>query len=73
MPNWHDVLNELTREQQRLVTKASGVLDSVRRKYLKQLSARTGRNTIAYYSAFLSKPNVDGIDINDGGVGKLFY
>lgn len=71
MPNWHDVLDELTQDQQRLITEASSVLDSVRRKYLKQLSDRTGRNTIAYYSSFLSKPNVDGIDINDDDVNAF--
>lgn len=71
MPNWHHVLDELTREQQLLVTQASGVLDTIRRKYLKQLSDRTGRNTIAYYSSFLSKPNVDGIDINDDDVNAF--
>ncbi len=33
--------------------------DTVRRKYLAQLSAHTGRNTIAYYSGFLAKPEID--------------
>lgn len=65
MPNWHNVLDEITQEQQQLLQSAGSVLDTVRRKYLKQLSDRTGRNVIAYYSSFLSKPNVEGIDIND--------
>jgi len=71
MPNWNHVLDELTRQQQQLLTKAGSVLDRTRRKYLKQLSAQTGRNTIAYYSSFLSKPNVAGIDINDDDVNAF--
>lgn len=56
MAGWDDILKELG------VTPSS--TDIVRRKYLKNLSKYTGRNTIAYYSAFLTK-HVDGLDIND--------
>lgn len=33
--------------------------------HLGHLASYTGRNTIAYYSAFLSKPRIEGIDIVD--------
>lgn len=65
MPNWHDVLNEISQAQIERANAANSVLDYTRRKYLKSLSALTGRNVIAYYSAFLSKTNVEGIDITD--------
>jgi hypothetical protein len=50
MPNWNEVLREI-QEAQRAV-------DNVRRRYLGQLQQHTGRNVIAYYSGFLSKPSV---------------
>ena len=34
-------------------------------KHLLDLHRHTGRNVIAYYSGFLTKPRIDGIDIND--------
>jgi membrane-bound ClpP family serine protease len=37
----------------------------VRRKYIKRLHDHTGRNVIAYYSGFLSKPQVLGLEVND--------
>jgi ClpP class serine protease len=37
----------------------------VRRKYLAKLHDLTGRNIIAYYSGWWSKPKVDGTEIND--------
>lgn len=47
MPNWKDLVDEIA---------ASGsILDLVRRKYLAQLHATTGRNVIVYYSAWLQK------------------
>ncbi|MBI4337385.1 MAG: ATP-dependent Clp protease proteolytic subunit [Chloroflexi bacterium] len=44
---------------------ARGAVDVVRRRYLKQLFEYTGRNVIAYYSGFLSKPGILQEDIND--------
>ena len=38
--------------------------DYVRRRYLKELSDYTGRNTITYYSSWLTK-QVNNLDIND--------
>lgn len=48
MPTWEEVSNE--------IRALGNPLDSVRRKYLKLMSEYTGRNTIAYYSGFLQKP-----------------
>lgn len=64
MPNWNDVLTEIAAESQ-----AHGelALDLVRRKYLSKLSDHTGRNTIAYYSGWLtSNPNNPQLYVNDG-------
>lgn len=61
MPNWGDVLQEIATEQQR----ASRAFDNVRRKYLKKLSDYTGRNVIAYYSGWQSKPGIGGTEIRD--------
>jgi ATP-dependent protease ClpP protease subunit len=48
VPNWNDLL--------RLLQQAGSAHDVIRRNYLAQLSALTGRNTIVYYSAWLQKP-----------------
>lgn len=65
MANWHDILNEISGAQQEHIQAAKTVLDTVRRQHLKALADYTGRNTIAYYSGWLSKPNVEGVDITD--------
>ena len=44
---------------------ASGALSIVRHKYLGELHKLTGRNILAYYSGFLSKPGVQGTEISD--------
>jgi ATP-dependent protease ClpP protease subunit len=50
MPAWNELLNE---------TKAAGSIhDVIRRRYLRQLSQHTKRNTIIYYSGWLQKPNL---------------
>jgi ClpP class serine protease len=46
--NWQDVATE--------IQQLGSPHDIVRRKYLKALSKRTGRNTILYYSGWLQKP-----------------
>ncbi len=61
MPNWNDVLKELNDYH----IKAASNLDLVRRKYLNELYEHTRRNIIAYYSGFLSKPNIIQSSIND--------
>ncbi len=61
MPNWNDVLKEIgayVRENVTQPERANQAVDVVRRKYLKLLQEHTGRNGIAYYSGFLSKPGI---------------
>lgn len=61
MPTWDAILKE--------IGNVENPIDRVRRKYIKQLSNHTGRNTIVYYSGWLQKPVLSnqGIDfsIND--------
>lgn len=57
MPNWHEILNE--------IGKLGSPYDVVRRHYLKELSDYTGRNTVVYYSGWLQKNNVPGVEVND--------
>jgi len=64
LPNWNDILNEIS---------ASGSThDIVRRKYLNHLHQITGRNIIIYYSGWLQKsqllrhdPNIFSINDED--------
>jgi ClpP class serine protease len=60
MPNWNQVLQEVVTEQTNGKT-----IDHVRHKYLRKLFEYTNRNVIAYYSGWLQKPEIDGIQIND--------
>ncbi len=62
MPNWRALLDE--------VKAAGGAHDIIRRKYLANLFAYTGRNVIVYYSGWLQKKDlirrgITGFDIND--------
>lgn len=57
MGSWNEVLKE--------VQETPSQFDYIRRKYLSELSEYTGRSTIAYYSGWLTKNNVNNIDIND--------
>lgn len=50
MPGWNEVLQE--------INSPNGSYDSVRRKYLRNLSDYTKRNTIIYYSAYMQKPEL---------------
>lgn len=65
MPNWSDVLQEIQQTQLEGLNLQQQSFDLTRRKYLKKLHEHTGRNVIAYYSGFLAKPNIEGIDIVD--------
>lgn len=57
MGSWHALLGEL---------KAGGSQhDILRRKYLKRLQRVTRRNVIIYYSGWLQKPGIPGIQVND--------
>lgn len=61
MPNWGDVFGEI----QALQNQAVYAQNIIRHKYLKLLHEHTGRNIIAYYSGWLSKPNIALSEIND--------
>lgn len=61
MPNWSEVLQEIGQRQ----ALGQRAIDIVRYGYLKKLHEYTNRNVIAYYSGFLSKPSVGGVEIND--------
>jgi len=64
MPNWNDVLTEIN--QLKAQVASANPLDIVRRKYLSELHLHTGRNVIAYYSAWLQRgPNTPNLSIND--------
>jgi ClpP class serine protease len=57
MPSWHQLLEEI---------KIKGsTYDVVRRDYLRKLQRITGRNVILYYSGWLQKQGVPGIQVND--------
>lgn len=58
MPNWNDVLKEIETSRINSNHQAQTAIDTVRRSYLEKLHQKTGRNIIAYYSAFLSKPGL---------------
>jgi len=65
MPNWREILDEIKQTVSEARAAASAASDIVRRKYLQQLFEYTGRNVIAYYSGWLSKPGIAGSEIND--------
>jgi membrane-bound ClpP family serine protease len=55
----------LAAQAQMFSAQAQNAIAAVRKKHVQELHAKTGRNVIAYYSGYLSKPNVFGMDIND--------
>lgn len=61
MPNWQDVLSEISTEQRR----ANSAFDVVRHKYIKKLAEFTNRNVVSYYSGWQSKPGIAGTEIRD--------
>lgn len=65
MPTWNEVLIELSQVD------IINPLDSVRRKYLNLLHEKTSRNVIAYYSSFIDRQGVAGIEINDSDINAF--
>lgn len=57
MPSWGTVLDNLNN--------TPNPLDAMRRRYLETMHKYTERNIIAYYSAFIQKPQLDGTGIDD--------
>lgn len=63
MPNMNDILREIQHEAG---SHGDAAADVVRRKYLGLLANYTKRNTVAYYSGFLtSNPNNPHLSVND--------
>ncbi|VAW50563.1 hypothetical protein MNBD_GAMMA06-105 [hydrothermal vent metagenome] len=58
MPNWSDVLNEISGIELAHSQAARSAHTAVRHKYLSLLHQKTDRNVISYYSGWLSKPNI---------------
>jgi ATP-dependent protease ClpP protease subunit len=57
MPSWHQLSQEI---------KTNGsTFDAIRRRYLKRLHKKTGRNVIIYYSGWLQKNDAPGVEVND--------
>lgn len=72
MPNWSEVLQQIQQVAAQNMTaaaqlqqQANNAISGVRKNYLAQLHGKTGRNIIAYYSGFISKPGIAGLEIND--------
>ena len=61
MPNWNQLLDEINDG----INDAERIHDVIRRRYLKKVFKLTGRNVIIYYSGWLQKENIAGIEIND--------
>jgi len=57
MPDWHEIRGE--------IVKCGSTHDIIRRKYIKKLNQLTGRNIIVYYSGWLQKPGLGGVELND--------
>jgi ATP-dependent protease ClpP protease subunit len=57
MPDWTEILNE--------IRKSGSIHDQIRRRYISKLSELTQRNTIVYYSGWLQKQNIAGMEVND--------
>jgi len=65
MPDWGQVLAEINQLKAAKAQESHQAVDLVRRRYLAKLFNYTKRNTIAYYSGWLSKPNIAQTDIDD--------
>lgn len=63
VPNWKEILDE--------INAAGSTHDVIRRKYLEKLHQVTGRNVIIYYSGWLQKPVLPGVEVNDNDKNGL--
>lgn len=62
MPTWSNILAEI---QQEAAKGNQNPFDTVRRKHLNNLATYRKRNVICYYSGWLQKPSVRGVEIDD--------
>lgn len=72
MNSWSELLNE----SQKAITPTTPnagiqLLLSKKTEFIKTLSAKTGRNTILYFSAFMHKPSIAEASINDKDVNAF--
>ena len=63
MPNWNTILKEIHKEVQ--ANPKKDPFHTVRQRYIKKLFQKRNRNIIAYYSGWLERPNIKGVEIND--------
>lgn len=63
MPNWAELLGEIA--EANATGGGANPFDIIRRKYLTKIHEITGRNVIAYYSAFLTKQSAQDVSVND--------
>lgn len=63
MPSWHTLLND--------IKSRGSVYDVVRREWLAKLAAHTNRNVILYYSGWLQKTGIPGLQVNDADKNGL--
>ena len=63
MSSWSELLSEANR-----LANPIEYLDAKRQELLQQISKKTDRNIITYYSAWLTKPNIANLHIVDGEV-----
>lgn len=68
MPSWGEIVAELNSCND---NSKIDFLNASRLEYLKKINEITGRNVIAYYSAFLQKPSVVDVSINDKDINAL--
>ena len=64
MPTWSSLLNEANRVAGGNPQRSIEYIVTQKNAFLSQLSKKTGRNTILYFSSFLTKPAIEG-SIND--------
>lgn len=67
MPNWKHILDEVNKTRVDHQAASLAAADIVRRNHLQNLYKYTGRNVVAYYSGWLSKPTISAVEagIND--------
>ena len=68
MPSRNQIISQIGQiMSERPDTEVNIYIDNLRKDYIKQLSDYSGRNTIAYYSAFMTKQSLN-MDINDSDI-----
>lgn len=67
MPSWSEITQEIATASQ----SDDNAFDTVRRKYLMQLSVYRDRNVIAYYSGWLQRENASRVNIDDNDLHAM--